>query len=199
VGSFLKNRSLEKEAPTASTTSAKQTGPLANEAIRAPRLQVINSAGENIGQISRKEALEMAQAEGLDLVMLAENGALGIPVVKIMDYGKELYLRKKKQAEAKKNQKIIHTKEIKIRPKIGDFDYERKLKSALEFLQEGNRVKITIQFQGRELANKQERGEYLFGKVMQTFDAAGMGDKIGEEKEASAGRNWSRIYYLKKA
>lgn len=195
----MKNRSLEKETPTTTTSAAKQNGPLANEAIRAPRLQLITSAGENIGQVSRKEALERAQMEGLDLVMLSESGALGIPVVKIMDYGKELYLRKKKQAEAKKNQKIIQTKEIKIRPKIGDFDYDRKLKTALEFLQEGNRVKITIQFQGRELANKQERGEYLFGKVMQSFEAAGMGDRIGEEKEASAGRNWSRIYYLKKA
>lgn len=196
----MKNRTLEKEAPTTgATTSNKQSGPLANEAIRAPRLQLITSTGENIGQVSRKEALDRAHAEGLDLVMLAENGALGVPVVKIMDYGKELYLRKKKQAEAKKNQKIIQTKEIKIRPKIGDYDYERKLKSVLEFLQEGNRVKITIQFQGRELANKQERGEYLFGKVMQTFEAAGMADRIGEEKEASTGKNWSRIYYLKKA
>lgn len=195
----MKNRSLEKETPTTTSSTAKQNGPLANEAIRAPRLQLITSTGENIGQVSRKEALERAQMEGLDLVMLSESGALGIPVVKIMDYGKELYLRKKKQAEAKKNQKIIQTKEIKIRPKIGDFDYDRKLKTALEFLQEGNRVKITIQFQGRELANKQERGEYLFSKVMQSFEAAGMGDRIGEEKEASAGRNWSRIYYLKKA
>lgn len=197
----MKNKSLVKEGVNnqGATNRSGVQGPLANEAIRAPRLQLIGAEGENFGLVSRKEALEKAQELGLDLVMLSETGALGVPVVKIMDYGKEIYLRKKKQNKAKKNQKVVQTKEIKIRPKIGDYDYERKLKSVVEFLQEGNRVKITIQFQGRELANKQERGEQLFSKVIQTFQAGGIAERIGEEKEAQAGRNWSRIYYLKKA
>ncbi len=179
-------------------TTHKTNSQLINEAIRSPQLQLIKADGTNVGIVTRSEALLSAKEAGLDLVMLSESGAHGVPVVKIMDYGKELYKTKKKQTEAKKNQKIILVKEIKIRPKIGEHDYERKIKQAIEFLHEGNRLKITVQFHGREVAFKAEQGGQLFEKIARSFTQAGFSDRLGEEKEANAGKTWSKIFFLKK-
>lgn len=148
--------------------------------------------------ISRRDALYQAREAGLDLVMLAESGSEGVPVTKIMDFGKELYNRKKKQAEAKKHQKVIQIKEIKMRPIIGDHDYKTKMNQGIGFLEEGKKLKITLMFRkGREMVGKQERGDELFGRVLKTFEERGLSNKLVEDKETNAGSAWSRIFWLK--
>jgi translation initiation factor IF-3 len=172
--------------------------PLINEKIRADQLQLIGSQGENVGVVSRREALQRAQDESLDLVLIAESGQEGVPVVKIMDFGKVLYDKKKKKAEAKKHQKVIQVKEVKIRPTIGIHDYQTKLKQAIQFLESGKRVKFTLFFKGREQANKDERGSEIFDKIENTLKEYGYtSDNMVQEKDMQAGRLWSRIYYLK--
>lgn len=166
-----------------------------NEQIRVPRLQVISAEGENIGVISRDQALKMAQEVDLDLVMVAERGGDGVPVAKIIDYGKVLYAKKKKQAEAKKHQKTIQIKEIKMRPKIGDHDYQTKIKHGIQFLKEGKHLKVTLMFRGREMATSRERGQEMFEKIDQTLQEQGLNFAV--DKESRAGMNWSRIYLLK--
>ena len=128
--------------------------PLINEQIRAPKVQLINHLGENVGIVNRNEALRLAEEAELDLVLLSQTGKDNVPVVKIMDCGKVLYEKKKKQAEAKKKQKVIQVKEIKIRPTIGEHDYQTKINHVMEFLHEGKHVKITIFFKGRENMSK---------------------------------------------
>lgn len=173
--------------------------PLINAQIRAPQVQVITKDGENLGVISRGEALRRAEEAGLDLVLLADKGSEGIPVVRIMDFGKVLYERKKKSALAKKKQKTVQIKEIKFSPKIGEHDFLTKLKHALEFLNDGKRVKITLFFKGRENIAKQERGTELFDKIDKMFEDHGILKDLVQEKDMKMGRFWSRIYYLKKA
>lgn len=187
----------------------KGTGPLkeksagnglvANESIRAREVQLITEEGENLGTVPRDDALDRARRVGLDLVVLSEGGGKGIPVVKIMDYGKELYNRKKKQAEAKKTQKTIQIKEIKIRPKIGEHDYQTKMKRGITFLKEGKRVKFTLLFRGREMATKYERGIALFARINETLEVEGLLSQLTQEKETKAGPAWSKVYYMKKA
>jgi len=109
-------------------------------------VQLINQNGENIGVISRDEALKLAAQADLDLVMIAPKGSEGMPVVKIMDFGKALYEKKKKQAEAKKKQKIIQVKELKFRPKIGEHDFLTKMKRGIEFLKSENISKSRLCF-----------------------------------------------------
>ncbi len=166
-----------------------------NEQIRALRLQVITADGENVGVIPRDQALKMAQEADLDLVMVAESGGEGVPVTKIIDYGKVLYSKKKKQAEAKKHQKVIQIKEIKMRPKIGEHDYQTKIKHGIQFLKEGKHLKVTLMFRGREMATSRERGKEMFDKVDQTLYEQELNFVI--DKESKAGMNWSRIYLLK--
>jgi translation initiation factor IF-3 len=176
----------------------KEQLPLMNEQIKAPRVQLITNQGENLGVVARDEALRLARVDNLDLVMIAESGNERVPVVKIMDFGKELYSRKKKQTEAKKHQKVIQVKEIKIRPKIGEHDYETKIKQAAQFLKDGKRVKITLCFRGRENITKDEKGMFLFDKVAHSFEAYGFTDLV-QEKDMQAGQFWSRIYYTKQS
>lgn len=172
---------------------------LANESIKAREVQLITEQGENVGIVSRNDALEQARRVGLDLVMLSESGGQGVPVVKIMDYGKELYNRKKKQAESKKSQKTIQIKEVKIRPKIGENDYMTKMKQAIAFLKEGKRVKFTLMFRGREMVTRNERGEAIFSRIHETLDKEGLLSQLVQEKEMKAGPTWSKIFYTKKA
>ncbi len=171
-------------------------GVIANEAIRARDVQLITEDGRNVGVVSRDEALFRAKEAGLDLVMLSEGK--DTPIVKIMDLGKELYERKKKQAEAKKHQKVIQVKEIKLRPKIGEHDYVTKMKQGIGFLQDGKHLKVTLLFRGREVANKQERGLEMFQKISQTFQEEGLLEHLAEDKDIKAGPAWSKIFYLKK-
>lgn len=150
-----------------------------------------------MGVLSRRDALAYAREAGLDLVLLADNGQHDVPVTKVMDHGKELYNKKKKQAESKKHQKIIQIKEIKLRPKIGEHDYQTKMNRAVEFLEKGKKVKFTLLFWGREKVNRAERGRELFDKIGRTFEERNMLERIVEEKEMSAGSAWSKVFSLK--
>lgn len=175
----------------------KEASFLINEKIKFPKVQIITNTGENIGVVSSNDALLMAQQAGLDLVLLTEQGSDGLPVAKIMDFGKVIYEKKKKQSEAKKHQKVIQIKEIKIRPKIGEHDYQTKIKQGIQFLQEGKRVKITLCFRGRENVLKDERGSELFQKIEHTFEQNDLLKNLLQEKDTKIGQFWSRIYYLK--
>ena len=114
-----------------------------------------------------------------------------------MDFGKALYEKKKKLAEAKKHQKIVQVKEVKFRPKIGAHDFETKMKRGVEFLRAGKHLKITLMFRGREMATKHERGLELFERIHQVFEEHGLLKDLVQEKDAKAGQFWSRIYYIK--
>ena len=116
-----------------------------------------------------------------------------------MDYGKELYNRKKKLAESKKNQVVVQIKEIKLRPKIGEHDYLTKMKQGLRFLGEGKKLKVTLMFRGREMANKYERGMELFNRVRSTFEEHNLLERIAEEKDSKGGSTWSKVFSLKTA
>ncbi len=175
----------------------KENLPLINEKIRASKLQLITHEGQNIGEVSRSQALRMAQEVDLDLVVIAEKGKDGVPVAKIMDFGKVLYQKKKKLAEAKKHQKVIQIKEIKIRPKISEHDYQTKMKQAIQFLKAGKRLKVTLFFRGRENITKHVRGPELFKKVAKTLEEHGLLKDLVQEKDSKGGQTWSKIYYLK--
>lgn len=174
----------------------KETVYIANDKIKASRVQLITHTGQNIGVVTREEAQQMAFEAHLDLVLISE-GQDGVPIAKIMDLGKSLYERKKKQKDAKKNQKIIQIKEIKLRPKIGEHDYLTKLKQMIQFLKEGKRVKITLSFRGRENASKEERGGELFQKIFYSLQKEGFADNLVQEKDEISPKAWSRMYYLK--
>ncbi len=122
-----------------------------NDDIKAKELLVIGPDGEKLGLLSREDALVKADEHELDLVLIAVKATP--PVAKIIDYGKFKYERKKKESESKKNQKVVETKEIRLRPNIGQHDIDTKIKHARGFLEKGNRVKISLSFRGRELAN----------------------------------------------
>jgi translation initiation factor IF-3 len=145
-----------------SALPAQKDGPRINEEIRAREVQLIDTTGENKGAIDIQTALEMAQAGGLDLVEIAPNS--NPPVCKILDYGKYKYQAQKKAAEARKKQKVVEVKEIKLRPMIDDHDYQVKMRSMKRFFEEGDKVKITLRFRGRELAH-QELGVQLLNRV----------------------------------
>lgn len=141
-----------------------------NEQIRAREVRVISEAGEQVGILLRGEALSMAQENGLDLVEVAPNA--DPPVCRIMDYGKYRYEEQKKKQEAKKRQVVVHIKEIKLRPKTDEHDYQTKLDHIRRFLAEGDRCKVTIFFRGREIVHK-DRGQTMLDKVVEdTKDVA---------------------------
>jgi translation initiation factor IF-3 len=121
-------------------------------------VRLVDADGGQAGIVPVEEALRRAQEQGLDLVEVAPTAKP--PVCRIMDFGKFLYQQKKKAHESKKKQKIIHVKELKFRPNIDEHDYDFKLKSALRFLEEGDKVKATVQFRGREMA-RQDLGHKL--------------------------------------
>jgi translation initiation factor IF-3 len=175
----------------------KENAPLINHQIRAEHVQLITQDGENIGTISKSQALRQAEEAGLDLVLIAQSGKDGIPVVKIMDFGKVIYEKKKKTIEAKKHQKVIQVKEVKMNPKIGEHDYQTKIKQAVQFLTTGKRVKITLSFRGREIATKEARGTELFTKIEKSFAEHDWASNLVQEQDAKMGKMWSRIYYLK--
>lgn len=176
----------------------KEVSYLINEKIRALELQLITHEGQNVGVVSREDALRFAREVGLDLVLISESGKDGFPVARVMDLGKIMYEKKKKQHEAKKNQKTIQIKEIKIRPKIGTHDFQTKLKQMIEFLEEGKRVKVTLAFRGRENVAKDDLGSDLFKRIFDSLSEQGFENNIAQEKDESAGKFWSRIYFLKK-
>ena len=127
----------------------KPKGPRANERIRAREVQVISSDGKNLGTLSTQEAINIARQEGLDLIEISPNA--NPPVCKIIDIGKYKYDLQKKANKAKKKQKIVNLKEIKLRPVTEIHDYNFKIKNARRFLTKGDKVKFTVQFKGREM------------------------------------------------
>ena len=145
-----------------SALPAQKDGPRVNEEIRAREVQLIDSSGDNKGVVDFQTAIGMAEAAGLDLVEIAPNSSP--PVCKILDYGKYKYQAQKKAAEARKKQKVVEVKEIKLRPMIDDHDYDVKMRSMKRFFEEGDKVKITLRFRGREMAH-QELGFKLLDRV----------------------------------
>ena len=137
-------------------------GPRVNEEIRAREVQLIDQNGANKGVVDINTAITMAQDAGLDLVEIAPNSVP--PVCKILDYGKYKYQAQKKAAEARKKQKIVEVKEIKLRPMIDDHDYDVKMRAMKRFFEEGDKVKVTLRFRGREMAH-QELGTQLLDRV----------------------------------
>lgn len=132
-----------------------------NEDIRDKELRVIGPTGEQLGIMSSREALEMAYDQGLDLVKIAPNATP--PVCKIIDYGKFRFEQAKKEKEAKKNQHVTEIKEVRMSPGIDTNDFNVKVRSAQKFLKEGNRVKVTVRFRGREMAHT-DIGRTLLGQ-----------------------------------
>ncbi|HEY4547976.1 MAG TPA: translation initiation factor IF-3 [Pedomonas sp.] len=129
------------------------TGPAYNEFIKAPRVRVIDQNGENLGVLYTREAREIAAEVGLDLVEISPNS--DPPVCKFLDLGKFKYESQKKAAAARKNQKTQDIKEIKMRPGIDDHDYNTKMKAIQRFIEDGDKVKVTLRFRGREMAHNQ--------------------------------------------
>ena len=140
----------------------QKTGPKTNREIRAREVMLIDSEGQNRGVTDLEVALQMAEEVGLDLVEIVPNATP--PVCKILAYGKFRFMEQKKAAEARKRQKIVEIKEIKLRPGIDDHDYEVKMKAVRRFFEEGDKVKITLRFRGRELAH-QDLGYALLNRV----------------------------------
>jgi len=140
----------------------QKDGPRINEEIRAREVHLIDKDGTNKGNVSVAEALAFAQAAGMDLVEIAPNATP--PVVKLLDYGKYKYQEQKKQAEARKKQKVVEIKEVKFRPMIDDHDYEVKMRAIQRFFEEGDKVKVTLRFRGREMAHM-ELGTQLLDRI----------------------------------
>ncbi len=133
-----------------------------NEQIKARKIRVISKDGKQLGIMSPQEALKIAEESGLDLVTVAPQA--NPPVCRIMDYGKFKYEQNKKEKEAKKKQKTINVKEVKLRPNIEEHDFNTKLNNARKFLQKGDKVKVTIMFRGREITHP-ELGRELCDKL----------------------------------
>lgn len=155
-----------------------QDGVRRNELIRARELRVIGPEGEQLGILSRNDALAAAKEAGMDLVEVASTAEP--PVCRIMDYGKFKYETQKKKQEAKKRQTVVQIKEIKVRPKTDDHDYETKVRHIRRFIEEGDRCKVTVFFRGREIVHK-DRGLSILERVVQdTMDIA----KVDQEARA---------------
>ncbi|HEU4659654.1 MAG TPA: translation initiation factor IF-3 [Pseudolabrys sp.] len=148
--------------PMKSALPVQKDGPRINEEIRSREVQLIDNTGENKGVVDIQTALRLAEAAGLDLVEISPNS--NPPVCKILDVGKYKYQAQKKAAEARKKQKIVEVKEIKLRPMIDDHDYDVKMRSMKRFFEDGDKVKVTLRFRGREMAH-QELGFQLLNRV----------------------------------
>jgi translation initiation factor IF-3 len=160
---FLNNiGELPIRRPNRAPPAATKDGPRTNDEIRNHEIQLIDQTGLNHGNVETITAIKMAMEAGMDLVEISPNTAP--PVCKIMDYGKFKYSAQKKAAEARKKQKIVEIKEIKLRPMIDDHDYEVKMRAMQRFFEEGDKVKITLRYRGREMAH-QEIGTKLLDKV----------------------------------
>jgi len=149
-------------------------------------VRVTSAEGEQLGIMATRDALRMAEEQHLDLVEIAPKAKP--PVCRIMDFGKYRYEQQKREKEAKKKQKVINIKEVKLRPNIEQHDFDVKLKNALRFVEEGNKVKVTIMFRGRELSHP-ELGKTVLGRV-----AEALGDRVSIERNAKLeGKNMTMI------
>jgi translation initiation factor IF-3 len=143
-------------------------GPRVNEEIRVPQVRLIDQDGEMIGVMTAREAVQRAYSVGLDLLEISPNAEP--PVCKILDYGKYKYELQKKKNEAKKKQKVIEIKEIKVRPNIDENDYMVKMRAMKGFIEEGDKVKVTLRFRGREMAH-QEIGIRVLERIRAELEA----------------------------
>ena len=157
------------------------SGPKINEAIRARDVRLIDQDGQNVGVVPRVDAMSRALEAGLDLVEISPDAEP--PVCKILDFGKFKYQEQKKAAEARKNQKIVEIKEIKMRPSIDDHDYDVKMRAIKRFFEEGDKVKVTLRFRGREMAHQE-----LGYKVLQRVKADLVADSKVESEPRLEGR-----------
>ena len=142
-------------------------GPRVNEDIRIPQVRLIDQDGEMQGVLTSREAMQRAFAVGLDLVEISPNA--DPPVCKILDFGKFKYEQQKKRNEAKKKQKVIEIKEIKVRPNIDENDYQVKMRAMKSFIDEGDKVKVTLRFRGREMAH-QDIGVRVLERIRSEMD-----------------------------
>ncbi|MGB0499267.1 MAG: translation initiation factor IF-3 [Rubricella sp.] len=148
----------------------RDTGPRVNQRIRAPEIRLIGAEGENHGVVTPAQAMALAEEAGLDLVEISPNA--NPPVAKIMDFGKFKYEQQKKESEARKKQKIIEVKEVKFRPNTDTHDYDVKMRNVFRFLENGDKVKITLRFRGREMAH-QDLGRDLLDRVATDIEGKG--------------------------
>ena len=155
-----------------------QDGVRRNEQIRARDVRVIGAEGEQIGILPRMEAIALAKEAGMDLVEVAATA--DPPVCRIMDFGKFKYEQQQKKKEAKKNQSVVQIKEINVRPKTDDHDYETKLRHIRRFLTDGDRCKVTVFFRGREIVHK-DRGQAILERVIEDTKDIG---KVEQEPSA---------------
>ena len=142
-------------------------GPRVNEEIRVPSVRLIDEAGEMQGVMTTRDAMQRAFAVGLDLLEISPNAEP--PVVKILDYGKFKYEQQKKKNEARKKQKVIEIKEVKVRPNIDENDYQVKMRAMRSFIEEGDKVKVTLRFRGREMAH-QDLGVKVLERIRGDMD-----------------------------
>ncbi|MBO4285129.1 MAG: translation initiation factor IF-3 [Alphaproteobacteria bacterium] len=148
-------------------------GPRINTDIKAKQVRLIDQNGENRGIVSIKEALEIAEDADLDLIEISPQA--NPPVCKVLDFGKYKYEIQKRKNEAKKNQKVVNIKELKLRPAIDTHDYDVKLKQAKKFLSQGDKVKFTLRFKGRELSAN-NMGKELLDKIIEDLELVGKVD-----------------------
>jgi len=149
------------------TAPPTRDGPRVNEEIRAVQVRLIDQDGEMQGVMSARDALRRAFDVGMDLLEISPNA--DPPVVKILDYGKFKYEAQKKKNEAKKKQKVIEIKEIKVRPNIDENDYQVKMRAMKSFIEEGDKVKVTLRFRGREMAH-QDIGVKVLERIRTEMD-----------------------------
>jgi translation initiation factor IF-3 len=148
----------------------RDTGPRVNDKIRSSEIRLIGAEGENVGVVTPERGMALAEAAGLDLVEISPNATP--PVCKIMDFGKFKYENQKRESEARKKQKIIEVKEVKFRPNTDTHDYDVKMRNVTKFLTNGDKVKVTLRFRGREMAH-QNLGRDLLERV--AADVEGLG------------------------
>ncbi|MFQ6548907.1 translation initiation factor IF-3 [Aestuariibius sp. 2305UL40-4] len=140
----------------------RDTGPRVNDRIRANEIRLIGADGDNVGVVTPERGMALAEEAGLDLVEISPNA--NPPVCKIMDFGKFKYEQQKRESEARKKQKTIEVKEVKFRPNTDTHDYEVKMRNVFKFLENGDKVKVTLRFRGREMAH-QNLGRDLLERV----------------------------------
>lgn len=148
----------------------RDTGPRVNDKIRVPEIRLIGAEGENLGVVTPSRAMQLAEDAGLDLVEISPNASP--PVCKIMDFGKFKYEQQKRESEARKKQKIIEVKEVKFRPNTDIHDYDVKMRNVVRFLENGDKVKVTLRFRGREMAH-QDLGRNLLERVAEDVKEIG--------------------------
>lgn len=161
---LLSKITLLKECFIATVSQKNSNFPKANQEITSSSVRVVDADGTMVGVLPLKDALKLAADRGLDLVEISPTATP--PVCKILDYGKFKYAAQKRAHDARKKQKVIDIKEIKLRPNIGQNDYEVKLRSIQTFLKEGNKVKISLRFKGREITH-QELGFKILERMQQ--------------------------------